>query len=148
MTTILCAWVDDEIAVKLRCGNEDFARLLESLKDAIAPHERRYSPQERQWFILSTAESDLIEWLSEACVLFSARVEWQSQQGKSGKRKRKQRSQPLPLTGAHAALHLLPDAPPELVKAAYRTLAQLHHPDKGGDTEAMQKINEAYRRLA
>lgn len=48
----------------------------------------------------------------------------------------------------YAALHLLPTAPPELVKAAYRCLAMLNHPDRGGDTRAMQAINEAYEALA
>jgi len=47
----------------------------------------------------------------------------------------------------YAALHLLPTAPPELVKAAYRCLAMLNHPDRGGDTRAMQVINEAYEAL-
>lgn len=30
------------------------------------------------------------------------------------------------------------------VKAAYRTLATQHHPDRGGDPAAMARINEAY----
>lgn len=47
----------------------------------------------------------------------------------------------------YTVLHLLPTAPPELVKASYRTLASLHHPDKGGDTAIMAKINEAYEDL-
>lgn len=46
-------------------------------------------------------------------------------------------------------LHLRKTAPPELIRAAFKCLATLHHPDKpGGDTEAMQRINDAYGRLA
>jgi len=48
----------------------------------------------------------------------------------------------------YARLHLLPDAPPELIKVAYRELAKLNHPDKGGDTARMQELNEAFRLLA
>lgn len=48
---------------------------------------------------------------------------------------------------AHAVLHLLPTAPPELVKAAFRTLAQKCHPDHGGTTEQMQRLNQAYSEL-
>jgi hypothetical protein len=48
---------------------------------------------------------------------------------------------------AHAALHLLPDAPPELVDAAYRALAKVHHPDHGGRHEDMVVINQAYEKL-
>ena len=43
-----------------------------------------------------------------------------------------------------AALHLLPSAPPELIDAAYRCLSWLNHPDVGGSTSAMQKINAAH----
>jgi curved DNA-binding protein CbpA len=42
---------------------------------------------------------------------------------------------------------LLPSAPPEVVRAAYKALAMKHHPDKGGSTELMQAINQAYERL-
>lgn len=31
----------------------------------------------------------------------------------------------------------------ELVSLGYRKLAQIHHPDHGGDTHAMQLLNEA-----
>lgn len=46
------------------------------------------------------------------------------------------------------ALHLTPDAPPELIRAAYRALSQVYHPDKRpGDPGAgatMAAINAAY----
>lgn len=32
----------------------------------------------------------------------------------------------------------------ELIQAAYRTLAKLHHLDKGGETTQMVEINDAY----
>ncbi|MFO8006552.1 MAG: DNA-J related domain-containing protein [Candidatus Brocadiia bacterium] len=35
------------------------------------------------------------------------------------------------------------DADGQTVRRQYRRLAQRHHPDKGGDTETLQKINEA-----
>lgn len=35
----------------------------------------------------------------------------------------------------------------EDLKAEYRRLAMLHHPDRGGDTATMQKINAEYARL-
>lgn len=36
---------------------------------------------------------------------------------------------------------------PELLKTQYRALAQLHHPDKGGDTARFQRIKAAYEFL-
>ena len=43
-----------------------------------------------------------------------------------------------------AVLHLLPSAPQEVAQAAYRALAVLTHPDKGGSDEAMKKVNAAW----
>ena len=44
-------------------------------------------------------------------------------------------------------LHLQPTAPWEVVKAAYRALALLHHPDHGGNAEDFRRIQEAYEEL-
>ena len=35
---------------------------------------------------------------------------------------------------------------PEIEKA-YRTKAKIHHPDRGGDEDAMRLLNEVYARL-
>ena len=41
-------------------------------------------------------------------------------------------------------LNIRHDADHLVVKAAYRALAKCHHPDQGGDTTAMQKVNAAH----
>jgi len=43
-------------------------------------------------------------------------------------------------------LHLLPDAPLPVIKAAYGALAKIHHPDCGGSEERMKQINLAYEK--
>jgi len=49
-------------------------------------------------------------------------------------------------------LKVAPDAPVEVIRAAYRVLAARHHPDRcDGDPQAlerMQAVNEAYRVLS
>lgn len=50
-------------------------------------------------------------------------------------------------TDDHKTLFVAADAPHEVVRAAYRALAKIHHPDIGGDPKKMQEINEAWRRL-
>jgi len=40
------------------------------------------------------------------------------------------------------------NASPEEIKQAYRKLASVHHPDKGGDTAHFQKIQQAYETLS
>lgn len=44
----------------------------------------------------------------------------------------------------YRVLHLQSDAPLEVVRAAYRALAVLHHPDRGGDEEVMKQLNIAH----
>jgi hypothetical protein len=46
-----------------------------------------------------------------------------------------------------SALYVTEEAPPEVVTAAYRALAKIHHPDAGGDGRAFQKIADAYARI-
>ncbi|MDP3063727.1 MAG: hypothetical protein Q8O40_11050 [Chloroflexota bacterium] len=44
-------------------------------------------------------------------------------------------------------LGLLPDPPLELVEAAYRVFAKVHHPDRGGNPEKMKLLNMAVEEL-
>lgn len=44
-------------------------------------------------------------------------------------------------------LGLLPSAHPAVVKAAYRALVLLRHPDRGGSEEEMKRLNAAYLKL-
>lgn len=45
-------------------------------------------------------------------------------------------------------LGVLIDATEEEIKIKFRTLAMLHHPDKGGDEELFKRIKEAYELLS
>ena len=41
-------------------------------------------------------------------------------------------------------MYLLPGAPVEVVRAAYKALAMRYHPDRpGGDAQKMRELNEA-----
>jgi hypothetical protein len=46
--------------------------------------------------------------------------------------------------GPYQVLGVAPDAPSEVVRSAYRALALVHHPDKGGDPVVFQRIRRAY----
>lgn len=49
-----------------------------------------------------------------------------------------------PVTDYYTTLGVAKNASPDEIKKAYRKLASQHHPDKGGDTQQFQKIQEAY----
>lgn len=54
--------------------------------------------------------------------------------------------QPKPTT-PRAILCVTDDAPREVIVAAYRALAVLHHPDHGGSEAKMKQLNAAYNEL-
>lgn len=47
---------------------------------------------------------------------------------------------------AWEVLGLPPDAGVEAIRAAFRDLAKVHHPDRGGDAEAFRELHAAYER--
>ena len=48
----------------------------------------------------------------------------------------------------YSTLGVNKDASPDDIKRAYRKLASQHHPDKGGNKEAFQKVQQAYETLS
>jgi curved DNA-binding protein len=52
------------------------------------------------------------------------------------------------MTDHYQTLGVSPDADPEQIKKAYRTLANKHHPDKGGDQAKFKDISVAYETLS
>ena len=48
----------------------------------------------------------------------------------------------------YSTLGIPRDADQETIKAAFRKLAMKHHPDRGGDPNEFQKINQAYETLS
>lgn len=51
------------------------------------------------------------------------------------------------LATPHSVLFLLPNAPAPVIKAAYRALSKMYHPDTGGDPEKMKLVNLAYEAI-
>ncbi len=115
----------------------DFQDAIQGLKDFIAPPYRRWQPSSKSWRILPEGQLYVMDWITVCRDQFKAEVTW-------GKAKPHTRRETKPVPDPFAALYLLPSAPVEVVKAAYRALATLHHPDHGGDVEKMKQINAAY----
>jgi hypothetical protein len=109
------------------------AHLIDLLKRNIPVHARSFDPDDKTRTVIAAYATRAVNLLLQCFP--DARIE------RPGTRP-EPASQPSPAR-PFAVLHLLPSAPPELIDAAYRTLAQLHHPDVGGDPEAMRALNDA-----
>ncbi len=149
MTTIFIAKASDD-AHAVRLSSHDtytFKAVIEALKDYVPACNRVYVPERKTWRVDAYAHDCLQGWLAYARATFNARIEWIGETYEDPESEWTPKPKPK-ASDPYVTLHLLPSAPPEVVKAAYRALAVLNHPDKGGDTEAMQRLNDAYRRLA
>jgi hypothetical protein len=91
-------------------------------------------------------------WEAYKAVMDSADDELRKAQQRMDDRAREHRERHAPprrgsTSNAFATLYLAENAPKQVVTAAFRALAAVHHPDKGGDAETMARINAAYDEL-
>jgi hypothetical protein len=97
--------------------------------------EREAGDQFREWFNLFF-EPDFILIMVEILGVDPDQLLNLGNHGNHGNHERKERD-------CHAILGVSPHASKREINQAYRKLAAKHHPDKGGDTAFMQKINKA-----
>ncbi len=144
---------DGDFRVKLQSDDPwTFQLCLDSLKLFIKPPLRRYDPATKSWIVVGPDYKDFYSWVDYCCTTFFAQIK-RAGPGKQQKAKGTPPPPPKPPKQskedeAFEALHLCSSAPPEVVKAAYRALAQKHHPDHQGDTATMQRLNQAYDLLS
>ena len=135
MTTIPRATYTSAGEVKIRFPYH--AHVVELVKAGIPAYARSYNAADRTWTVTAayaTHAVDLLVWFFP-----DARI------ARPGNRAG---PAPQPSTARpFAVLHLLPSAPPELIEGAYKILARLHHPDVGGDPEAMRALNDGHDAL-
>ena len=149
MTSIYLVRTGNIFRVKLRSDStSDFARCIDALKSYIGVPLRSYEPAGREWMVDADADAELKSWLTYCHTKIGADVIWL----KDGEHRQRhthppREHRPKPMD-AYVTLHLLPTAPAAVIKASYKALAVLNHPDKGGDTATMQRINDAFRMLA
>jgi hypothetical protein len=147
------AGTGDGYELKFGCDDtEDFLGLVRSLKSRIDWRERRFDPGAKVWHVAPAAGDDLRLWLLAHFDAGQRRLVGVTLDDLGAASYRRP---PPPPSGAggraqtspYDVLWLRPGAPSEVVKAAYKALAFKHHPDKGGDTAAMQAINVAFEQL-
>ena len=116
------------------------ADFVYQIKYFIPSAGRRWAQETREWIVEErywwAAEQLLYEWYDDVSIYGTfedTATRREEPRGETDK--------------ALAALWLLPGAPPELVRTAYRVMAHLAHPDHGGSVEKMKQINLAYEHL-
>jgi hypothetical protein len=141
MTTItVCKLGDDDYTVRIFGGAKwTFDAVITKLKDHIPSFARRWEPHNKAWSIRS--DHFLHRWLDICIWDDDVEVVWEKERQQEAPPRKPRAPQ---RAAAYVTLHLLPSAPPELVKAAHKTLALIHHPDRGGDLERMKAINNAF----
>jgi len=147
MLIIFVAQDADSYSVKIKSDNPaDFNLAINTLKSYISPEARAFDPQAKQWSIAKDADEMFQRWLVYARTVLGAKDEWVKQ---SDSRRERHRARPRPqAVDPYQVFHLRETAPPELIRAAFKCLAKLNHPDVGGDTRRMQELNEAFQLLA
>ena len=114
------------------------AWLVDALKAEIPGHARTYDPVAKSWTVAPAYVGIAIRLMYQAFTdveIIDAAAGPTFDRGGD------------PREAALVVLHLRPTAPPELVDAAYKCLARLHHPDRGGDHDAMLAINAAAEQI-
>lgn len=125
-----------------------FSREVIDRIKTIGSHLREWVPEEKVWRLKRGT------WEQERAYIFPV-SEWQPEKKQPGFFDEDDddddpfadvSTAPRPTTH-HTVLHLLPSAPPEVIKASWQALIKKNHPDAGGDTQAAQRINAAYLAL-
>ena len=109
------------------------AYVVAELKRAVPAPLRTYDPDLKTWTVAGRYVSAVYHVLAQVF----GEVDVEGSRSGAADRGRPTGGDP------YVVLHLLPTAPPELVSAAHKCLAKLHHPDAGGSTAVMQRINRA-----
>ena len=112
--------------------------LVDALKAEIPGHARTYAPDTRAWTIAPAYAGIAIRLMYQA---FTDVEVIDAAAGPGFDRGGDPREEAL------VVLHLRPTAPPELVDAAYKCLARLCHPDRGGEHDAMLALNQAVEQI-
>ena len=113
------------------------AFVVSEIKRSVPSPLRSYDPDSKAWTISARYVSAVYHILAQVF----GEVDVEGSRTGAADHGRPSRDDPWVI------LHLRPTAPPELVSAAHKVLARLHHPDAGGSTALMQRINGAVEQI-
>jgi len=131
----LIVWHPDGAAADVRFPYD--AYVVDALKRAVPAPLRSYDPGSKTWTVAGRYVAAAYHVLAQVF----GEVDVEGSRTGAADHGRPTGGDP------YVVLHLLPTAPPELVSAAHKCLARLHHPDAGGSTATMQMINAAAEQI-
>lgn len=123
-----------------------FRELIGLFRAYVHKDYRSFNGYEKRWEVDASAIAQLTRWVRHVEHRYGAVVVVETDPGPEPQRDRRQR-QPS-LKKSFAVLHLLPSAPPQVVKAAFKALSTIHHPDAGGSHAEMVALNLAYAAIS
>lgn len=143
---------DGRLEVRFGGGRDaafDFWSAKDDLKACVPAGCRKWDKETRTWLTQAIFGPRVQVWAHRWFDAGRIRVVRRDQHAESRGARDPRAGSPSrePRSSPHETLWILPGAPPELIKAAYRVLAALNHPDRGGDAEQMKRINLAYEAL-
>lgn len=106
-------------------------QFLDTFRRSIVPKKRMWDENDKVWYVVRDQFEKLTHMLEE---YFDETLLLEFPQQDVS-------------TDAWSKLWLLSGAPLEVVRAVYKALSMLNHPDRGGDVEKMKDINVAYKEI-
>jgi hypothetical protein len=122
------------------------AEFITDLKYAVPSYARRWDKEKRLWSVGASHYQSVVRLLNKHFGGYTKvdPADMGVAFGESRQRQSQSSSKMPELADAYATLYLIPNTPLEIVTAIYKYLAKKNHPDMGGDTATMQRINVAY----
>lgn len=122
-------------------------KLQAAIKQGVPANYRRYNDHHQTWVVYWKH----LKWLVDTARRLGHSLDWSSlpsqwQLAAAGAEVGPYEDAPS-APSAYSELYVTPNAPVEVIKAAYRALVVVHHPDKGGDPAKFRSIQEAYETI-
>lgn len=140
--------------IELATPPDTTLRIATEINDKILPEHRMYVPPAPggfpRWLLLRAAVPAFVQialalGVELRPVTSRAASELKKAARERGQRERGPERGPRPTAASpFSPLYLTQDVPEDVAKVVYRHLAAKHHPDKGGDPEAMKRVNIAW----
>jgi hypothetical protein len=103
---------------------------VDRVKASVPADHREWNPDDKFWIVWPPFAADVLRLTKNTFGFLS------------------ERGNPAAMADDHfRILHLRETAPIELIETAFRTLAKIHHPDRGGDHATMRQLVSSYEAL-